>query len=332
MRRKHCKLLQWFFDLRCATLISFAVGYWMLTNQISFAQPGGTAGAFSRMGYGARGMGMGNALAAVSIGEIATYYNPALAPFAGERTAAATFSLLSLDRNLNFLSYTQSVKPTAGISLGLINQNIGNIDSRDADGNHLENLSTTENQFYIAFANRLSRYFSIGVNVKLLYAKLYKGVSSATVGFDGGVLIRTKKNISFAFVMQDIGSKYHWNSKILYDLNGRDTDNKFATLKKFAVAYSLPESLGVISCEYETSTQTSGMIRCGAEGILNEHFSLRAGLDRWFLNDKFAGMKPSFGFTVRGYIHELKPTLHYAYILEPFSPAAMHVVMLSFPI
>ena len=161
---------------KCYKIMLIVVISCLVNYGSSFAQLGGVAGSFARMGFGARGMAMGNALTAVTSGEVATYYNPALSPFAGERTAAATFSLLSLDRNLNFLSYTQNVKPTAGISLGLINQSVGKIDSRDADGNHIEDISTTENQFYISFANLLT-FFAVGVNVKLYYAKLYKGMS-----------------------------------------------------------------------------------------------------------------------------------------------------------
>src|ERR1041384_6094554 len=79
------------------------------------AQTAGSAGAFARMGSGARGMGMGNAMTAVNFGDIQTYYNPSLGAFAEYRSAGLTFGILSLDRSLNFVNYTQPIHPTAGV-------------------------------------------------------------------------------------------------------------------------------------------------------------------------------------------------------------------------
>ena len=70
------------------------------------AGSGGTSGAFSRMGFGARGIGMGNAQTAVVSGDVTGYYNPALIPFVEYRFVSATFGVLSLDRSLNFLGYS----------------------------------------------------------------------------------------------------------------------------------------------------------------------------------------------------------------------------------
>ena len=129
------------------------------------AQSAGNAGAFARLGFGARGMGMGNALSAVNTGAISTYYNPALSPFEEQRIGSATFGILSLDRYLNFLSYTQSLAPHAGLSVGLINAGVRNIEGRDEDGYHTEDYSTTENQFYLSFGNRVDEHVSLGVSV-----------------------------------------------------------------------------------------------------------------------------------------------------------------------
>ena len=56
--------------------------------QEAAAQVGGHAGAFTRLGFGARGMGMGNAMTAVTDGYVVGSYNPALIPFARGRTRA----------------------------------------------------------------------------------------------------------------------------------------------------------------------------------------------------------------------------------------------------
>jgi hypothetical protein len=58
-------------------------------------------------------------------------------------------------------------------------------------------------------------------------------------------------------------------------------------------------------------------------------FTLRAGIDRVDLKEGGNGVRPSVGFTARTTIGGLSPALHYAFVLEPFSPAAMHMISLS---
>src|ERR1041385_1561491 len=197
---------------------------------LSRSQIAGSAGAFVRMGSGARGMGMGNAMTAVNFGDIQTYYNPSLGAFAEYRSAGATFGLLSLDRYLNFVSYVQPIHPTAGISFGIINAGVRNIDGRDADGEKTGDLSTFENQFFLAFANRVADRLSLGVAVKLYYSKLYDQVISTTVGFDAGFCAQLTVDLSLGGAVQDLGSKYKWDTKAIYDQNGKSTEDKFPNL------------------------------------------------------------------------------------------------------
>lgn len=300
-----------------------------LTAAAARSQTAGSAGAFARMGFSARGMGMGNALTAVTSGDISTYYNPALAAFSEQRTAAASVGLLSLDRSLNFLSYTQAIKPTAGISFGLINAGVGSIDGRDADGFHTEDYSTFENQFFLAFSNRVDPRVSIGIGVKLYYSKLFDQVKSTTVGFDGGICIRATDELTIGGVIQDINSKYKWDSKSLYDVNGKTTEDKFPTLQRIGLAYLVPGTGGLISGEFEHSSEGTNVIRVGAEYTLTENFAARGGVDRWDFSSDATGIKPTFGFTVKNSFNGWSPAISYAYIIESFAPAGMHIITVS---
>ena len=49
--------------------------------QPKFTEINCKVGAFSRMGFGARGIGMGNAMSAVTTGNLVSYYNPAFHHF-----------------------------------------------------------------------------------------------------------------------------------------------------------------------------------------------------------------------------------------------------------
>ncbi|MFH1195318.1 MAG: hypothetical protein V1720_06375, partial [bacterium] len=75
--------------------------------QPEFSNISGMPGAFSRMGFGARGIGMGNALSAVIDGNLVAYYNPAVGAFQQGNSFQTSYSFLSLDRSLNYLSFTK---------------------------------------------------------------------------------------------------------------------------------------------------------------------------------------------------------------------------------
>lgn len=301
----------------------------LIASSESAAQIGGTAGAFTRMGFSARGISMGNALTAMRYGDIQTYYNPALAPFAQEHTAAASFGLLSLDRHINFLSYTQGAPPTAGLSVGIINAGVRNIDGRDNDGEHTQDHSTSENQFFLSFANRFDERISLGVTIKLYYYKLFDQVSSTTVGFDAGALILLTEEVTLGFAVQDIGSKYKWDTTPIYGQSGTQTSDKFPTLYRAGVTYKLPESYGIISFDLETSSEKTAVVRIGSEIQIHEYVAVRGGIDRWNLSDNTTGTKPSLGFGLHKSFDDWTPAVDYAYVFEPFSPSGIHIITLS---
>ena len=70
------------------TRLALALASVLLATTLLPAQNAGRAGAFARIGFGARGIGMGNAVTAVTSGDISTYYNPALSAFSERRTAS----------------------------------------------------------------------------------------------------------------------------------------------------------------------------------------------------------------------------------------------------
>jgi len=272
---------------------------------------------------------MGNALSAVTTGELATYYNPALSAFSEHRTAGLSFGILSLDRSLNFISYTQAIQPTAGISFGLINAGVGNIEERDGDGTPTGTISTFDDQFFFSFSNRVDPHVSLGGTIKLYYSKLYEDVKSTTVGFDLGALILLTDNLSVGLVMQDINSKYKWDTKSIYAEQGRTTEDKFPTLRRLALSYRLPGNIGLVDAEVENSTEHTTIIRGGAEYVLAEQFTVRMGFDRWDFSDDATGVKPSFGFTLKNSFNGWTPSITYVYTIESYAPHGIHLITLS---
>jgi len=293
------------------------------------AQIGGRPGAFSRLGFGARGMGMGNAQTAVITGDLVGYYNPAVIPFAEFRYGAATYGVLSLDRILNFISYTQAVKPSAGISAGIINSGVSDIDGRDSDGEHTEMLSTSENQVFLSFANRFPAGFSVGIAIKLLYHKLYTDVTTTTVGIDFGAVMPIGESVTVGAAVRDVNSKYKWDTSTLYGQSGNSTADAFPILYSLGGSYKLPDSLGLVAVDIEASDRETLVARFGLEAPLIPELSVRAGVDRIDLKEKGNGVKPTFGFSARKSLSGWTPAVHYAFIVEPFSSSGMHIISLS---
>ena len=146
-------------------LILFIAAAAVINAQPEFSDINSRVGAFSRLGFGARGIGMGNAMSAVTSGELVSYYNPALSSFQEGNSFQTSYSFLSLDRSLNFVNFTRQFKlgrkksdnadedkprSIAGVSFGIINSGVSKIDGRDSQGNQTGELSTSENQFFLA--------------------------------------------------------------------------------------------------------------------------------------------------------------------------------------
>jgi hypothetical protein len=295
----------------------------------ALAQLAGEPGAFARMGFGGRGMAMGNAMAAVSTGEIASYYNPALLPFASGRTGSASMGILSLDRTLNFLSYSVPLPPKAGLAVSFINAGVSNIDGRDGDGEQTGALRTSENLAFLSFAISFTPQFSAGVNAKLHYYHLYTDISSTTFGFDFGAFYKVTPDLSAALTVRNVSSRYKWDTASLYGQSGQTSEVRFPNLYTFAVSYLFFDSTGTVAGEVEFSNKQSTLARVGMELAIVPEFVARAGVDRMDLKEKGNGIKPSIGFTLRKSLGAWTPAIHYAFILEPFSPGDVHIITLS---
>ena len=325
------------------SLLIIIVPFWGIA-QPKFSKISSMPGAFSRMGFGARGIGIGNAMSSVIEGNIVSYYNPALIVYQENNSFQTSYSFLSLDRSLNFLNFTkrfefysakdslvENPKPraTAGISLGIINAGVGKIDGRDNQGIKTGDLSTSENQFFLGLANKFSEKFSIGISIKFYYYKLYEEISTNSVGFDAGVLYRINEQWNVSLMIADINSKYKWDTAPVYELQGSTNEDKFPVLKKVGVSYR-NINLGLIaSAEFESSNAETNILRFGAEYNLIENLFVRGGVDQFNLSNSDFPPKPALGFSYFKEFGNVKFGVDYAFMIEQYSPYDRHIVGLS---
>ena len=288
---------------------------------------GGLAGAPMRLGFGARGIAMGNAMTAVINGDIQAYYNPAALPFEPTPTAVAAYSVLSLDRRLNYLSYTQSLKPNAGFSLSVINAGVGDIDGRDGDGVHTQTYSTSENSIMFSFGLQPVPKFSFGITLKVLYYYFIEGMKSTTAALDIGALYLLTDEFTLGAVVQDINSKYKWDSSPLYGINGNSSVERFPLRKRVGISWSPSKYSLLISGEFE-AIGSATFARIGSEIEIYDGVQLRGGIDQIALNADLPA-KPTLGISVQTKLSIWTPAFQYAYVFEPYSPSGIHILSFS---
>jgi hypothetical protein len=328
----------WFKKMQVARNIFFVSFVLFVFEADLFPQTGGFAGSFTRLGFGARGISMGNAMTSITKGDIVGYYNPALSAFQNEHLITLSYSFLSFDRTLNFVSYTKNFKlPNqeqggAGITFSWINAGVSNIDGRDYDGFHTEDYSTSENQFLFAPSIRVSDKLSLGVGFKFYYSRLFEGVTSTSLGFDAGALFIVNERLNVGISIKDINSKYEWNTTEIYDQYGNVTKNSFPVLLNLGASYLLPKNLGIAALDFQTSIKSetqngvsynakSNVLKMGFELTPIKDFAFRGGFDRFDFNadDKFGNSKLMFGIGYQRHIKDFIVGIDYAFVLEPYS-------------
>jgi hypothetical protein len=313
----------------------------LLNAQPKLSKVNSAAGAFSRIGFGPRGIAMGNSISAVKDGDLLSYYNPAVSVFQNDNSFQSGYSFLSLDRKLNFVSFTrrfdfysirdsavENRKPrsSAGISVGLINSGVTNIDERDNQGIKKGMLSTSENQYYLSLAVKFSEKVAVGFSAKFYYYKLYQDITSTGLGFDVGLLYSYSKNMTFSFVLSDLNSKYKWDSSPLYNIEGSLTENKFPTGKKVGLSYKFDEYEMLTTAEFYFDNFGTKTLRIGAEYNPIDDLFLRAGLDNFQLNNGDESVKPSFGIGYAKKFANVVIGFDYAFMYEPYSAQDRHII------
>ncbi len=319
--------------------VFFAVAVLMLGSS-RFALAGtnaGTAGAFLRMGLGARALAMGDVGAALAGDGYGIYYNPASLPYLKKKTFLSTYNYLALDRHLNFVGFAAPLKPpaaqegetlNAGVGLGWINAGPGELEGRDSDGNPIGTFDYADNAFYFSFALRLAQKVSVGFSPVLVYGSfpdLTEGESlySTRLGFDAGILVNPWGQLFLGMQARHINAQYRWDTSTIWDQNGTTRVDKFPRIYRFGASYTFDFNL-LVTGEYETSDQNDNQVHLGAEytydALYPYVFHLRGGWDDG---------NPAFGFGVGFDVWKVRGQLDYAYQIQEVPPFDSQVISFS---
>jgi hypothetical protein len=297
---------------------------------------GGYAGAFTRIGIGPRPLAMGGAFSAVADGPETFYYNVAGLPHLKQRELTASLRVMSLDRSFTYVGYAQPVRPdttgqgggplNGGFALAWVRAGVDNIDGRDFDGRKFADLSYEQHLFALSFALSPTPFLSAGFGAKLFLSRFPgitdegEAVSSQSVGFDLGILVRPHERVSFGFAVRDLNAKYTWNTDKLYERGTSTVDRFPVTLVGGVAVQALPGRL-MLALDVEKNNQQDGLIRVGGEFRPQREVSLRAGL-----NDGSPTFGAGYGFDLLG----RRAFLNYAYITLGGSLSSEHVFAWTF--
>ena len=258
--------------------IVFLLLFLILPVTASAQGEGGLAGAFLRMGLGARAIAMGGAQTAVADDGFAAFYNPAGLPFLNKKHFSTTYSLLSLDRKIQYISYSQSLKPQAGFSLFWLSAGTDKIDGRDLSGNRTFELSESVNVFGLSFANRFHEKVSIGLTVKVIRHNLdlvSDDLSADDLFFDMGLMVLPLKDLTVAIQLKDLNGGLSWDTQNIFTRGTTSVDSIPYTVN-LGASYILND-IFLISTTLEFNQLLQEKFRLGVEYHGNDLYTLRVG-------------------------------------------------------
>ncbi len=301
--------------------------------QNAYADDGILAGAFLRMGLGARANAMGNAFTGVAEGTVAAYYNPGGIPFLETRQITLDYRFLSLDRKFNYIGFATGVRPkvdessgemalNAGLAISWIHAGVDNIDGRDFAGNHYQDFSISEHAFALSFGVMpIKNILAIGLTGKVLYNRIpdigdnNAAISDFGLGVDIGVLAKPLPYLSVGFMVKDVNAKYDWKTDKVWEKDIDKTD-RFPTTFRGGIGLRYPYPWLLFAFDLEKNNQQDLKYFVGTEALFQNKFAARAGLNNGSLT--LGG----------GYLFELfkKPTqIQYAFVTKKYDVANEHI-------
>ena len=302
----------------------------IITSSFSIAADyAGYSGSFLRMGTSARSLAMGSGFTAEIDQGFTAYHNPAGVAFLNKRQLGFSYHALNLDRRLMMSSISTGLKPTAGMGVAWVSSGVDNIQGRSTAGSKTQVLSTSEDAIFISFAQRITPWLALGINVKILNHQLPMNESQLAgkgTGFDIGFMVLPEEKLRFAFMIQDLNTNYHWNTGQVFEGEGRIYKESFPTMYRLGTTFTFQRiyfvgDIGVVANQDDILGMT---MRFGGEYHISENYFIRGG----FGNSRFS-LGAGFNFT---FLNLNDAFFDYAVVIEPHSASQgmIHVFTYAF--
>lgn len=314
------------------SLLLLVITFISLLATNAHTEDGYYAGAFLRMGLGARANAMGSAFTGLANGPEAAYYNPAGIPMLETRQVNLSYRFLSLDRNFNYIGFATGISPKvdeetgekalkAGLAISWIHAGVDNIDGRDFAGNHYQDFSNAENAFALSFGVMPTSFLAVGFTAQVLYNRFpdmgdgNAAISNTGLGLDLGVMAKPLPYLTIGLTIKNINAKYNWKTDKLWEKDIDKIDRFPQTIRAgFVLTYPLPWLLLAMDIEKNDLQDMKYFI--GTEALVMDRCYLRCGL-----NDGSLTMGG-------GYVFELfsrTTQIQYAFVTKKYDVASEHI-------
>ncbi|NLE02744.1 MAG: hypothetical protein GX640_23000 [Fibrobacter sp.] len=273
---------------------------------------GGYSGDYLRLGIGGTALGMGNANTA-SPEYLMAWWNAAALSFVKKSNLSAGLGIRSFGRSDAFLEFDFRVPPRVGVGLFLMYRGDPFLnDLYDAQENPLPGAAYTTITGKIALSYYLSRKWSVGAGVSVLYKQLptsyfdglYHFSKATSIGsVDLAVLYKPNENWIISAVIKSLGANLDWivnvgeygplvNEKILPTFILGSWHQGKLLEKPFIWTLDLKGYL--VDGSFKRLEHPEGVINTGFEWRYWEMFYLRAGISEFLLNGELLRDRESY--------------------------------------
>lgn len=308
----------------------------MLLPALLFAgSNGGYAGAFLRMGLGARSLALGNAGVADQTGGYSFYYNPALTAFTQKKTISLSNSSMSLDRSTNFIGFSMKAPPDAGFALGWIRSGVDELYHINSVGEFGDIIDQSINAVYFNFARPLGEKLSVGLSFKYIWESIDAGDDayfSSGWGWDFGAIYQILPELRAGLVVRDVASQLKANTDKIFEHGGTTTD-LFPVTYLAGLSYDTPLPWLHVQYDFETSDKSASAHHIGVETVYAETVALRMGYETGKADSRFTmGAGINFNALEKGKNSLLRflGYLDYAFLPSVLDEGSSHVFSWQF--
>lgn len=232
------------------------------------------AGAFLRIGAGARALAMGGAFTAIADDATAAYWNPAgLTQIEKQEVSSMYTNQFGLNIAYSFLNYARVFGKKNAFALSWIRLSADNIPKTGLDENGrpiiIDYFKEEDNAVLLSAARRWKEKISLGANIKTISGRIAE-VNASGFGIDLGVLFSLSNSLKTGLVIKNIGANLKW------DTGHSDTLPLTTTL---GMAYKTLNNKVTVAVDMEKRTNRPLIFREGVEFWLSKDIAIRVGMN-----------------------------------------------------